>query len=110
MQLESKPIDAVQIFADGELLIVATAISAAAVGELIVSTSKARIFKIICGTCSVVAIGMSTFIFAVVKAKSGIVEIPSSVTVVNWSLGIFLIAFITGGSGIMISGAKNGRK
>lgn len=35
MQLESKPIDAIQIFADGELLIVATAISAAAVGELI---------------------------------------------------------------------------
>ncbi|AFM26871.1 hypothetical protein [Desulfomonile tiedjei] len=88
----------------GELLLVITAITATAAGELIPTSDKlAKTKMIVLAACSLVTL-LSSVGFAFVSTTIAVQRDIDSAFVLNASGGLFLAALLAGGGSILLSG------
>ena len=89
--------------AHGELLLVACAISAAAVGELVASGSILKIAKIIVGGCSIIILSLASLYFADISAARLSGEILQNSVISRVTLILYSIALVSSGCCIALS-------
>ncbi|MDM8560771.1 hypothetical protein [Candidatus Parabeggiatoa sp. HSG14] len=95
-----------QLIAHGELLLIATAISAAAVGELFISSSKLKILKVIVGGATITVLMIAASYFAEISTTylSGVTFDTQQIDViVETSLWIFGISVFLAGCCLLLS-------
>lgn len=97
------PYDLPTLTAQGELLLVAASLCAAATGELFASGSRARVVKLIAGGAAVVVLLFAAIYFAsVVSARQA--GVPMNIIVIyHTSLAVFAGAFVASGSCVALS-------
>lgn len=97
LRLSSRSIDPtfINIFGNGELLLVAAGIAAAAVGDLIGSGSGHKIAKLFAGGGSVVVLCLASLHFADVASLKNSPTFDADVVVVS-SMWFFIFAIISG--------------
>lgn len=82
---------------NGELLLVAASLSAAAIGELIGSGPNRRLAKIVSGGGAVLVLCMASFFFAIVASTTN--NENADVSFVAWTSVVFFVcAIFAGGS------------
>ncbi|MDM8564334.1 hypothetical protein QUF74_01625 [Candidatus Halobeggiatoa sp. HSG11] len=93
-----------QLISRGELLLIATAICTAAIGELFVSGSKLRILKAIIGGFTVMILTLATAYFVDISAiPLSDMQLETKTIIVNRSILIFECSVIFGGCCTLLS-------
>ncbi len=90
------------LFLHGELFIVATALAAAAIGEIIVSDKQHGILMLCSGGGCVLTVVTASMLFALVSGTE-FFDISIDISAVRTvSIIVYLLAFLTSGSSIII--------
>jgi len=88
---------------NGELLLIAAALSSVAIGELIDSKTEKRVWKIIAGGSSVVVLATASLFFAMVATMNDGDGAYDSGIVALASLTIYIVSVTCSGASMMIA-------
>ncbi|MCI0524016.1 MAG: hypothetical protein L0Y75_02035 [Acidobacteria bacterium] len=101
-----RPMDWKTILSDGELLLVASAVAAGAIGELVAKGKNIVILRVLVGGGCVICLTLSSLLYAFIKAQPVTSVPPDTSAIFSYSIGLFIRTFLAGTGCIILSEVK----